>query len=176
MEYTTFPLYQPIQYLQLIRHSTSRFSTHLCLPSESHFHFRSITLFRALQLIDPKTPHKYCIYTDSISVLEAIENYNDRCYPVVCDIIDITSRLHGKGCDIQFCWIPSHVGITGNEQADIVARSVTTELPITVPLCDMKLVIQYRIDNAWQESWNLQTNKKLHCVKPDIGALPVMSM
>ncbi|GFX90038.1 RNase H domain-containing protein [Trichonephila clavipes] len=73
-----------------------------------------------------------------MSVLEAIENYNDRCHPVVCDIIDITSRLHGKGCDIQFCWIPSYVAITGNEQADIVARSATTKLPLTVPLCDMK--------------------------------------
>ncbi|GFX90668.1 RNase H domain-containing protein [Trichonephila clavipes] len=71
-----------------------------------------------------------------------------------------------------FCWIPSQ----GNEQADIVARSATTELPITVPLCDMKRVIQHRIDNAWLESWNLQTNNKLHCVKPVIGALPVMLM
>ncbi|GFW74643.1 RNase H domain-containing protein [Trichonephila clavipes] len=142
----------------------------------SIFTAEAIALYRALQLIDPKTPHKYCIYTDSMSVLEAIENYNDRCHPVVCDIIDITSRLHGKGCDIQFCWIPSHVGITGNEQVDIVARSAATELPITVPLYDMKRVIQRRIDNAWQESWNLQTNNKLHCVKPVIGALPVMPM
>ncbi|GFV48509.1 RNase H domain-containing protein [Trichonephila clavipes] len=40
----------------------------------------------------------------------------------------------------------------------------------------MKLVIQHRIDNAWQESWNLQANNKLHCVKPVIEALPVMPM
>ncbi|GFW22059.1 RNase H domain-containing protein [Trichonephila clavipes] len=40
----------------------------------------------------------------------------------------------------------------------------------------MKRVIQYRIDNAWQESWNLQTNNKLYCVKPVIGALPVIPM
>ncbi|GFW34281.1 uncharacterized protein TNCV_220071 [Trichonephila clavipes] len=40
----------------------------------------------------------------------------------------------------------------------------------------MKRVIQHRIDNAWQESWKLQTNNKLHCVKPVIGALPVMPM
>ncbi|GFX78313.1 putative RNA-directed DNA polymerase from transposon BS [Trichonephila clavipes] len=45
----------------------------------------AIALYRALQLIDPKTPRKYCIYTDSMSVLEAIENYNDRCHPVVDD-------------------------------------------------------------------------------------------
>ncbi|GFV48907.1 RNase H domain-containing protein [Trichonephila clavipes] len=100
----------------------------------SIFTAEAITLNHVLQLVDPKTPRKYCIYTDSMSVLEAIENYNDQCHHVVCDIIDITSRLHDKCCDIQFCWTPSHVGITGNEQADIVAHSVTTELPLTVPL------------------------------------------
>ncbi|GFU70095.1 RNase H domain-containing protein [Trichonephila clavipes] len=40
----------------------------------------------------------------------------------------------------------------------------------------MKRVIQHRIDNAWQKSWDLQTNDKLHCVKPVIGSLPVMPM
>ncbi|GFX46655.1 RNase H domain-containing protein [Trichonephila clavipes] len=68
----------------------------------SIFTAEAIALYRALQLIDPQTPRKYCIYTDSVSVLEAIENYNDRCHPVVDDIIDSTSRLHDKGCDIQF--------------------------------------------------------------------------
>ncbi|GFW30166.1 RNase H domain-containing protein [Trichonephila clavipes] len=140
----------------------------------SIFSVEAIALYRALQLNDPKTPRKYCIYTDSMNVLEAIENYNDRCHPVVCDIIDITSRLHGKGCDMQFSWIPSRMGITGNERADIVTRSATTELPLTVPLCDMKRVIQHHIDNARQELWDLQTNNKLHC--PVIKALPVMLM
>ncbi|GFX71465.1 RNase H domain-containing protein [Trichonephila clavipes] len=68
----------------------------------SIFTAEAIALYRALQLINPQTPHNYCIYTDCMSVLEAIENYNDRCHPAVCDIIDITSRLHGKVCDIQF--------------------------------------------------------------------------
>ncbi|GFT04297.1 RNase H domain-containing protein [Trichonephila clavipes] len=72
------------------------------------FTAEAIFFYRALQLIDPKTSHKYCIYTDSMSVLEALDNYNDRCQPAVCDIIDITSRLHDKGCDIEFCWIPSN--------------------------------------------------------------------
>ncbi|GFY08052.1 RNase H domain-containing protein [Trichonephila clavipes] len=85
----------------------------------SIFTAEAIALYRVLELIDPQTLHKYCIYTDSMSVLEAIENYSDRCHPVVSDIIDITSRLPGKGCDIQFYWIPCHVGITGNEQTNL---------------------------------------------------------
>ncbi|GFX13927.1 RNase H domain-containing protein [Trichonephila clavipes] len=59
---------------------------------------------------------------------------------------------------------------------DIVVQSATTELRITVPLCETKRVIQHRIDNAWRESWNLQNNKKWHCVKPVIGDLLVMPM
>ncbi|GFT31262.1 hypothetical protein TNCV_3847881 [Trichonephila clavipes] len=34
-------------------------------------------------------PRKYRIYTDSTSVLEALENYYDRCHPVVCTILDL---------------------------------------------------------------------------------------
>ncbi|GFU43944.1 pggt1b [Trichonephila clavipes] len=61
-----------------------------------------------------------------MSVLEALENYHDLRHPVVCTILDITSRLYSKGFDIVFCWLPSHVGIIGNEQADSAAKSATT--------------------------------------------------
>ncbi|GFX99276.1 RNase H domain-containing protein [Trichonephila clavipes] len=121
-------------------------------------------------------PRKYCIYTDSMSVLEALENYNDSCHPVVCKILDITSRLYSKGFDIVFCWLPSHVGIIGNEQADRAARSATTHLPLEVPLSDMKRVILHHIFQIWQESWSQQLDNKLHSVKPVVGAWPVMPM
>ncbi|GFW07135.1 pggt1b [Trichonephila clavipes] len=107
-------------------------------------------VYRALQLIGSNRPRKYCIYTDSMSVLEALENYNDRCHPVVCNILDITSRLYSKVSDIVFCWLPSHVGILGNEQADNAARTATTHLPLS----DMKHVILHHIFKIWQESWS----------------------
>ncbi|GFY05981.1 probable RNA-directed DNA polymerase from transposon X-element [Trichonephila clavipes] len=100
----------------------------------SIFTAEAVAIYRALQLIDSNMPRKYCIYTDSMSVLEALENYDDRCHPVVCKILDITSRLYSRGFDIVFCWLPSHVGIIGNEQADSAAKSATTHLPLAVPL------------------------------------------
>ncbi|GFT90276.1 RNase H domain-containing protein [Trichonephila clavipes] len=142
----------------------------------SVFTAEAVAIYRALQLIDSSMPRKYCIYTDSMSVLEALENYNDRCHPVVCKILDITSRLYSKGFDIVFCWLPSHVGIIGNEQADSAAKSATTHLPLAVPLSDMKRVIMHHIFNIWQESWSQQLDNKLHSVKPVIGAWPVMPM
>ncbi|GFY11314.1 RNase H domain-containing protein [Trichonephila clavipes] len=142
----------------------------------SVFTAEAVPIYRALQSIDSNMPRKYCIYTDSMSVLEALENYNDRCHPVVCNILDITSRLYGKGFDIVFCWLPSHVGIIGNEQADNAAKSATTHLPLAVPLSDMKRVIMHPISKLRQESWSQQLDNKLHSVKPVIGAWPVMPM
>ncbi|GFV49499.1 uncharacterized protein TNCV_3736371 [Trichonephila clavipes] len=142
----------------------------------SIFTAEAVAIYRALQLIDSTMPRKYCIYTDSMSVLEALENYHDRCHPVVCTILDITSRLYSKGFDIVFCWLPSHVGIIGNEQADSAAKSATTHLPLAVPLSDMKRVIMHHIFKIWQESRSPQLDNKLHSVKPVIGAWPVMPL
>ncbi|GFW77481.1 RNase H domain-containing protein [Trichonephila clavipes] len=143
-------------------------------PSCSVFTAEAVAIYRALQSIDYNMPRKYCIYTDS--VLEALENYNDRCHPVVCNVLDITSRLHSKGFDIVFCWLPSHVGIIGNEQADGTAMLATTHLPLAVPLSDIKRVILHYIFKIGQESWSQQLDNKLHSVKPVIGAWPVMPM
>ncbi|GFW57281.1 putative RNA-directed DNA polymerase from transposon X-element [Trichonephila clavipes] len=142
----------------------------------SVFTAEAVAIYRALKSIDSNRPRKYCIYTDSMSVLEALENYNDRCHLVVCKILGITSRLYSKGFDIVFCWLPSHVGIIGNEQADSAAKSATTHLPLAVPLMDMKRVIMHHIFKLWQESWSQQLDNKLHSVKPVIGAWPVMPM
>ncbi|GFU40993.1 RNase H domain-containing protein [Trichonephila clavipes] len=126
--------------------------------------------------MDSNMPRKYCIYTDSLSVPEALENYNDRGHPVVCNILDITSRLYSKGFNIAFCWLPSHVGIIGHEQAESVTQSATTYLPLTLPLSDMKRVILHHILTTWQESWSQQLDNELHSVKPVIGAWPVLPM
>ncbi|GFT92388.1 RNase H domain-containing protein [Trichonephila clavipes] len=63
----------------------------------SIFTAEAVAIYRALQLIDSTMPRKYCIYTDSMSVLEALENYHDRCHPVVCTYstlrVDSTARV-----------------------------------------------------------------------------------
>jgi len=33
-------------------------------------------------------------------------------------------HLHSNNYDVVFCWIPSHIGIAGNEKADQAAKSV----------------------------------------------------
>ncbi|GFU46487.1 probable RNA-directed DNA polymerase from transposon X-element [Trichonephila clavipes] len=60
----------------------------------SIFTAEAVAIYRALQLIDSNMPRKYCIYTDSMSVLEVLENYNDRCHPVESWSQQLDNKLH----------------------------------------------------------------------------------
>ncbi|GFT90303.1 RNase H domain-containing protein [Trichonephila clavipes] len=60
----------------------------------SIFTAEAVAIYRALQLIDSTMPRKYCIYTDSMSVLEALENYNNRCHPVESWSQQLDNKLH----------------------------------------------------------------------------------
>jgi len=43
---------------------------------------------------------------------------------LILSILTNIHHLHLKNYDLVFCWIPSHIGITGNEKADQAAKSV----------------------------------------------------
>ena len=70
--------------------------------------------------------------------------------------------------DIIFGWVPSHVGIKGNEKADSAAKSAL-DLPHGVPYTDFKHLISQYIFSTWQDDWNGAVANKLNYVKPVLG-------
>ena len=76
-----------------------------------------------------------------------------------------------------FCWLPSHVGITGNEKADKAAKSALNKpiLRIPIPYSDLKPIINKYIHNKWQQTWNLQTQNKLYQIYPTIPSYSTLS-
>ena len=82
-------------------------------------------------------------------------------------------NLFTHSYNIIFCWLPSHVGITGNEKADKAAKSALNKwiIRIPIPYTDLKPIINKYIHNKWPQSWNLQTQNKLYQIYPYISAV-----
>ena len=64
----------------------------------------------------------YTIYADSQSVLKTITNIYSS-HPIVTEIHKWLYRTSVRKKNINFCWIPSHIGIAGNEKADNAAKA-----------------------------------------------------
>ena len=92
-------------------------------------------------------------------------------------ILKLLEKLHHLSCahkTIHLCWIPSHIGIRGNEAADMAAKE-SLNLDITaseVPYTDLKCHINHFISNKWQERWSSCPDNKLFKIKPTLGVWP----
>ena len=70
--------------------------------------------------------------------------------------------------DITFCWVPTHVGIRGNENADSAALDLP-RVKVGVHNTDFKHHINQSILSTWQDDWNGAVAYKLHSIKPVLG-------
>ena len=113
---------------------------------------------------------KYIIYTDSQSVLASLKTLWPS-HPLVQEVQEWLVLLHSRRrVDVSFCWVPSHVGIVGNERADVAAKEASrlahVEKP-KIPHAEYRAIISSFIKNRWQEHWSaLTSNSKLKAVKP----------
>ena len=125
--------------------------------------------------MDQKWMKKFVIFSDSKSMLESIDN-QDSSNPLVLDTLQLIYNLHEIGKLIEFCCVPSHVGIRGNEEADRAAKSAL-DLPVPsdskVPSSDKLPQIKSYISNIWQEEWNKNNHQKLFEIMPLIGEFNV---
>ena len=72
---------------------------------------------------------------------------------------------------VSFCWLPSHVGISGNERADAAAKSALSLsiADIKIPYTDLKQRINSHLVNKWQIEWNNVPFNKLQPIKKTLG-------
>jgi ribonuclease HI len=60
---------------------------------------------------------------DSKSVLSALQSWDSKVRKdILFEIKYLIHEIRSKGTDVSFCWVPSHCGIKGNEQADKLAK------------------------------------------------------
>ena len=112
---------------------------------------------------------KFIIYSDSKSVLQALKSKNSST-PLITRLLDKINTL-AKNNTIILTWIPSHIGIQGNERADRAAKKAlqTRISNKKIPYTDQKPLINKFIINKWEKSWGDQTQNKLHHIQNIIG-------
>ena len=78
-------------------------------------------LLMAVKRAHNSSSSSFILFSDSLSALLMLRAASCR-HPIVLQILEWLFRLSLRKKSITFCWVPSHVGITGNEQVDALAR------------------------------------------------------
>ena len=68
------------------------------------------------------------IFSDSYSVLCKLRS-NNYYHPVLRKVQHDLHELKLNGKTVSLCWVPGHVGIRGNERADVAAKQATVGQP-----------------------------------------------
>ena len=84
--------------------------------------------------------------------------------PIIREIIHTLSYLWEVGSQIEFCWIPGHTGIKGNEKADKIAEEhiLHNVYEMKTPYSDFKPRISRYVNSLFQAKWNICVGNKLH--------------
>ena len=100
------------------------------LPNEASIYSAETTAIDlAMNIIANHKASKFIIYTDSKSVLLALQN-RDTSSPLITKLLNKLNTLS----NIIFTWIPSHIGIQGNEKADKAAKKA-----LQIDMCKSKI-------------------------------------
>ena len=135
------------------------------LPANSSvFSSELVAISKALSFIEVGDEVRHLILTDFWQLRSFYPSH-----PLVQDIIARLASLSQAGKSIQFCWIPSHVGIVGNELADAAARRAASAFCIRrlpLPARDFYPAAGSFVHSQWQQLWDAQGRNKLKELKP----------
>lgn len=112
----------------------------------SIFTAECIALNQAVDYALTKPNENAIIFTDSLSAIMSLRNLmiNVKSNPYILELKKKALEFSEKrtnGSTIQFFWVPAHIGIRGNEKADLLAKAATQETvtsSLKIPFTDLK--------------------------------------
>ena len=82
-----------------------------------------IAIRQALQYLKTEKPKTAVIYSDSLGALQSLDRGESRTRPnLTREVIELNHSISTSGTATRFQWVPSHVGLSGNERADRLAK------------------------------------------------------
>ena len=141
------------------------------LPNHSSvFTAEARAILLALDLAQHCSSNRFLVSTDSLSCSQGMRN-RDMSRPVIAQVSSCIHRMLLAGGELVFIWVPSYVGLAGNSAADIAVKAALL-LPISnlsLPHTDYSPLIRTYVLSQWRDSWNLETQNKLHVVEPTVN-------
>jgi len=101
------------------------------LPADSSiFSAEAWAIYQALILVESSQSNKATIFSDCRSVLDALTSHQQKCKSNINYLIPLCrskfQTLINSRYSIKLAWIPSHIGISGNERADQMAKQAAS--------------------------------------------------
>ena len=132
-------------------------------------------LYAIYQVLKHIRRHRYnrcLIVTDSASSMMAL-----RCQvnpsALVTRILELLTTTCSQGGEVKLLWVPSHVGIEGNEKADGAARAAARSSHVRclkVEADDFKPLINRVVAQEWQNRWDREPDCALRRLHPSISS------
>jgi ribonuclease HI len=133
-----------------------------------------IAIKHALCWIKDAPVNRFVIFSDSLSALQSLDT--GRCVSRPNTVQQIKELLNEvtKRSVVVIAWIPSHVGIAGNEHADLLAKSATEKLTIDVDvpqeIKDAYNDVSKYICSLWQKQYDeSNTGAQYRLLEPKIS-------
>ena len=82
----------------------------------------AVAIITGLQWVEEVRPDRVVVCTDSLAVLKSLQTEKSVREDLIIEIKQYLIGLQRGGMEVQFCWVPAHKGLAGNEGADKLAK------------------------------------------------------
>lgn len=131
-----------------------------------YFTAEIIAKILGLQWIEEVRPERVVIFSDSAAALSSLNSKETSRDDLLLEIFTTLLTIQRVGTDVQFCWVPAHAGVEGNEKADEIAKralKLNKNEIMKVPFGkgEAKSFIKKVVKDLWQKKWD-SDNKGRH--------------
>ena len=131
------------------------------------FSAECLAILLALDIALHSQDKSFLILSDSLSALQAVKGRNAGHF-IIKRILEIYQILVNQGKSVSLLWIPSHMGIKGNEMADEKAKEALYSEKLFLKTCfkDFNQTHRTYSKRLWQEDWDKEAGNKLRNIVP----------